>query len=103
MKITGATNFDSSAERVEQQQQVDIADHDRRVDRQYGYPIPYRTLYSVNVNNLFMAGRNISVTDVALGTVRVMKTIGMMGEVVGKAASVAVRRNCTPREVYTLY
>jgi len=55
------------------------------------------------VNNLFMAGRNISVTDVALGTVRVMKTIGMMGEVVGKAASVAVRRNCTPREVYTLY
>jgi hypothetical protein len=82
---------------------ISYADHDRRVDRQYGYPIPYRTLYSVNVNNLFMAGRNISVTDVALGTVRVMKTIGMMGEVVGKAASVAVRRNCTPREVYTLY
>ena len=82
---------------------ISYADHDRRVDRQYGYSIPYRTLYSVNVNNLFMAGRNISVTDVALGTVRVMKTIGMMGEVVGKAASVAVRRNCTPREVYTLY
>ena len=82
---------------------ISYADHDRRVDRQYGYPIPYRTLYSVNVSNLFMAGRNISVTDVALGTVRVMKTIGMMGEVVGKAASVAVRRNCTPREVYTLY
>jgi hypothetical protein len=82
---------------------ISYADHDRRVDRQYGYPIPYRTLYSVNISNLFMAGRNISVTDVALGTVRVMKTIGMMGEVVGKAASVAVRRNCTPREVYTLY
>ena len=82
---------------------ISYADHDRRVDRQYGYPIPYRTLYSVNVSNLFMAGRNISVTDVALGTVRVMKTIGMMGEVVGKAASVAVRRNCSPREVYTLY
>ncbi len=82
---------------------ISYADHDRRVDRQYGYPVPYRCLYSVNVNNLFMAGRNISVTDVALGTVRVMKTIGMMGEVVGKAASVAVRRNCTPREVYTLY
>ena len=37
---------------------------------------------------MFMAGRNISVTDEALGTVRVMKTIGMMGEVVGKAARV---------------
>jgi hypothetical protein len=82
---------------------ISYADHDRRVDRQYGYPIPYRTLYSVNIGNLFMAGRNISVTDVALGTVRVMKTIGMMGEVVGKAASIAVRRNCSPREVYTLY
>ena len=65
---------------------ISIAEHDRRVDRQYGYPVPYRCLYSVNVSNLFMAGRNISVTDHALGTVRVMKTIGMMGEVVGKAA-----------------
>ena len=47
-----------------------------------------------------MAGRNISVTDQALGTVRVMKTIGMMGEVVGKAAAIAVQNQCTPREVY---
>jgi hypothetical protein len=82
---------------------IAYADHDRRVDRTYGYPIPYRCLYSVNVANLFMAGRNISVTDHALGTVRVMKTIGMMGEVVGKAASIAVRRHCTPRDVYHLY
>jgi hypothetical protein len=82
---------------------ISYADHDRRVDRQYGYPIPYRCLYSVNISNLFMAGRNISVTDHALGTTRVMKTIGMMGEVVGKAASIAVRRNCTPRDVYHLY
>ncbi len=82
---------------------ISYADHDRRVDRNYGYPIPYRCLYSVNISNLFMAGRNISVTDHALGTTRVMKTIGMMGEVVGKAASIAVRRNCTPRDVYHLY
>lgn len=39
----------------------------------YPYPIPYRCLYSVNVPNLLMAGRNISVTHVALGTVRVMR------------------------------
>ena len=37
------------------------------------YPIPYRCLYSRNVDNLYMAGRNISVTHVALGTVRVMQ------------------------------
>ena len=50
-----------------------------------------------------MAGRNISVTDQALGTVRVMKTIGMMGEVVGKAAAIAVQRGGTPRDVYAKY
>ncbi len=79
---------------------ISVAEHDRRIDREFGYPVPYRCLYSVNVENMFMAGRNISVTDQALGTVRVMKTIGMMGEVVGKAAAIAIQRNTTPRGVY---
>ena len=67
------------------------------------YPIPYRCLYSRNVPNLFMAGRNISVTHVALGTVRVMRTTAMMGEVVGMAASVCHENACQPRDVYTSY
>ena len=79
---------------------ISKAVHDRRVDRNYGYPVPYRCFYSRNIDNLFMAGRNISVTHQALGTVRVMKTCGMMGEVVGKAASICTLNNCTPREVY---
>ena len=64
------------------------------------YPIPYRCFYSRNIQNLFMAGRNISVTHVALGTVRVMRTTAMMGEVVGLAASVCHRHGCLPRDVY---
>jgi hypothetical protein len=64
------------------------------------YAIPYRCFYSRNVENLFMAGRNISVTHVALGTVRVQKTTGMMGEVVGMAASLAARHGTSPRGVY---
>jgi hypothetical protein len=64
------------------------------------YPIPYRCFYSRNVANLMMAGRNISVTHVALGTVRVQKTTGMMGEVVGMAASLAVKHDTDPRGVY---
>ena len=64
------------------------------------YPIPYRCLYSRNVANLFMAGRNISVTHVALGTIRVMRTTGMMGEVVGMAARVCKDHACLPRGVY---
>ncbi len=67
------------------------------------YPIPYRCFYSRNVDNLFMAGRNISVTHVALGTVRVMRTTGMMGEVTGMAASIATKYNTTPRGVYQNY
>jgi 5,10-methenyltetrahydromethanopterin hydrogenase len=47
-----------------------------------------------------MAGRNISVTHAALGTVRVMRTTGMMGEVVGMAASIALTHDTTPRGVY---
>ncbi|MDR0335595.1 MAG: FAD-dependent oxidoreductase [Planctomycetaceae bacterium] len=67
------------------------------------YAIPYRTLYSRNVSNLFMAGRCISVTHVALGTIRVMRTGGMMGEVVGMAASLATKNKTTPRGVYEKY
>lgn len=64
------------------------------------YPIPYRCLYSRNIDNLFMAGRNISVTHVALGTVRVMRTTGMMGEVVGMAASLCKKYQTYPRDIY---
>ncbi len=75
---------------------LSIADHQAI----YPYPIPYRCLYSRNVDNLFMAGRNISVTHVALGTIRVMRTTGMMGEVVSMAAAVAKEQNTNPRGVY---
>ena len=79
---------------------ISRAEFDRAVDREHGYPVPYRSFYSRNLDNLFMAGRCISVTHEALGTVRVMRTGGMIGEVVGKAVSVCVRHGCTPRAVY---
>jgi hypothetical protein len=64
------------------------------------YPIPYRCLYSRNVDNLFMAGRNISVTHVGLLPVRVMNTTGMMGTVVGRAAAMCAREGILPRGVF---
>lgn len=67
------------------------------------YQIPYRCLYSRNVSNLFMAGRNISVTHVALGTVRVQRTTGMMGEVVGMAASICKKEEALPRDIFNIY
>ena len=62
--------------------------------------IPYRTLYSRNIDNLFMAGRCISVTHDALGAVRVMRTCGTQGEIVGMAASVCKEFETNPRGVY---
>lgn len=64
------------------------------------YRIPYRALYSRNIDNLFMAGRNVSVTHLALGSTRVMGTTGMMGELVAYAAKLCKKYNCTPRDVY---
>lgn len=73
------------------------------VDKRNGYPVPYRCFYSKDIDNLFMAGRCISVNHDALGTIRVMRTCGMMGEVVGKAAYLCVRHQTTPRGVYDQY
>lgn len=64
------------------------------------YGAPYRCRYSRNITNLFMAGRDISVTHEALGAVRVMRTCGMMGEVVGLAAAGCQRHDTSPRGVY---
>lgn len=67
------------------------------------YWVPYRCLYSRNVSNLFMAGRDLSVKHEALGAVRVMRTCGCMGEVVGMAASLCKAHSTTPRGVYQDY
>jgi len=67
------------------------------------YPVPYRCLYSRNIENLFLSGRSISTTHVALGTTRVMRTGGMLGEVVGMAAAICKKHNCLPRDVYTTH
>lgn len=64
------------------------------------YSIPYRTLYSKNVENLFFAGRNISMTHMAMSSIRVMATCALLGEAVGKAAAIAHKFALTPHGVY---
>ena len=75
-----------------------VASHYESYKRPYW--VPYRCLYSRNVPNLFMAGRDISVTHEALGTTRVQRTTGMMGEIVGMAVSLCKKHNTDPRGVY---
>jgi hypothetical protein len=63
------------------------------------YDIPLRALYSRNVSNLFMAGRNISATHAAFTSTRVMATCAVIGQAVGTAASVCCERGITPRQL----
>ena len=68
----------------------------------YGrYWIPYRSLYSRNVQNLFLAGRCFSCTHVGLGSPRVMNTLSQLGCAVGEAAAMCVKGGYSPRELYT--
>lgn len=64
------------------------------------YGIPYRILYSRNVENLMFAGRDVSVTHMALSSTRVQGTTSVMGQAAGTAAAIAVRKGTTPRGVY---
>lgn len=63
------------------------------------YGIPYRILYSRNIDNLMFSGRNVSCTHAAMSSTRVMATCGVMGQAVGVAASIAAREGIDPRGV----
>ncbi len=63
------------------------------------FGIPLRILIAKDMNNLMMAGRNVSVTHAALGTVRVMGTTAVMGQAAGTAAAIAIRDGIHVREV----
>ncbi|MEE1014240.1 MAG: FAD-dependent oxidoreductase [Clostridia bacterium] len=43
----------------------------------------------------------VSASHVAFSSVRVMRTLGQLGEVVGMASLICKKHNCTPRQVYT--
>ncbi len=64
------------------------------------FGIPYRALYSKNIDNLWFAGRNISMTHVAMSSTRVMATCATLGQAVGTAAAIASQQGLSPRGVY---
>lgn len=62
------------------------------------YQIPYRTMYSRNIRNLFLAGRLLSASHIAFGSTRVMATCAHGGQAVGLAAALCLRDGLTPRD-----
>ncbi len=67
------------------------------------YFIPYRSLYSKDIDNMFMAGRCFSCSHIGLGGPRVMLTTGQMGAAVGIAAALCKKHQVNPRDIYTEY
>lgn len=64
------------------------------------YGIPYRCIYSADVENLMFAGRNISTTHTANSSTRVMATCGILGQALGTAVSIAVKEGLMPGQLY---
>ncbi len=63
------------------------------------FQIPYRTLYSRNISNLFLGGRIISASHIAFGSTRVMATCAHTGQAAGMAAAHCIRDGLLPREL----
>lgn len=73
--------------------------HLQKVRLNEPYGIPYRSLYSKNIENLMFAGRNISTSHLAFSTTRVMATCGVIGQAAGTAAALATNKNILPRKI----
>ena len=63
------------------------------------YQIPYRCMYSRNIKNLFLAGRILSATHVAFGSIRVMHTLAHAAQAVGMAAAICARDGLLPADL----
>jgi len=68
--------------------------------RGHEFSLPFRCLYSKNVENLLMAGRDISASHIALSDTRVMLTCAVIGHAAGTAAGLCLQKGATPRGLY---
>lgn len=71
---------------------------DQRDKESYG--IPFRCLYSANIENLMMAGKHISVTHVAGSSTKLMGNGAQHGVAVAAAAYLCNKYSTTPRGLY---
>ena len=65
------------------------------------YTVPYRSIYSSNIENLFFASRLMSATHIAHGSVRLQRTLSTIGQAAGMAAALCSKYRITSRQLYT--
>lgn len=61
------------------------------------YTIPYRSYYSRNIDNLMLAGRDISASRLAMASSRILGCCAIGGEAVGLAAARCIEHGVDPR------
>jgi hypothetical protein len=66
-----------------------------------GYHIPLRSLIPRGMDNLLVAGRNLSADQLAMSSARVMTTCAMMGTAAGIAATTCIKKDTTPIQLAT--
>jgi len=65
------------------------------------YAVPYRCLVPQKMENLLVAGRCVSTTGKALGSVRLMACCMALGQAAGTAAALAARQGAVPARLET--
>lgn len=63
------------------------------------YSVPLRSLYAEQVENLFLAGRLMSASRVVFNSLRVQRTLAVIGQAAGTAAAFCVHRKVKPAEL----
>lgn len=63
------------------------------------YTIPYRCLLPQKIENLLMAGRFVSCTHEAQASARVMGPAVVMGQAIGTAAALSIKKKVSPRKL----
>ena len=63
------------------------------------YDIPYRCLIPEEMDGLLVAGRSISATHEAQGSIRIMPACMATGQAAGTAAALSAKAGCQPRDL----
>jgi hypothetical protein len=84
-RLVGAYTMDDTENDKLMDDSIGIATDWRK--RGMVYELPFRTLYTPDISNLLVAGRDISVTDAMWDITRVIPNCAVTGEAAGTAAS----------------
>ena len=61
------------------------------------FNVPFRAMLPKDIEGVIVAGRSISATQKAQGSIRIMGCVLSQGEAAGTAAGICVKKNCSPK------